>query len=278
MLFYLFVTFQLVYSVACYISCYNAPFETNTFDYIVTADHFPAEIQNSSLVANSISCFIQVIWGRDPHTTKITLVAETNMKAISTNRKLQVDIGYENKGPISIWKKVILYQCETDQCNSLSQLKLLLSSLTTNDSLIDLVYLLTPSDTPFQGEWCYRASNATYQNCNTTIPNNLCTQCELTGIMNQTRTELCAICSTENPSMYVLGYDMTFNMTDRTYSTSWVIICKYENCNTPAIGDSIREKSYIHFDFNKFLNNETAILSMNKMALLFIVFFMKLFQ
>jgi len=244
---------------------------------MVTVDHFPTELHGSSLKTNAITCLIQIIWQRNPHATRIILIAEDNMKAASSSHKLDVEIGYENIREISIWEQAILYQCNTDQCNSLSQLKLILSSLTMNDNLIDLVYLLSPVQ-PFQGEWCHRSSNATFQKCDTTIPNNLCIQCELTGIMNQTRTEVCATCLTENPGNYILAYAKAFNMIDRTYSATWLIICGRENCNTPINGDKIREKSYIDFDFNKFLNNETVILSMNKMALLFIICFMKLFQ
>jgi hypothetical protein len=278
MLFYLFAAFQILYSVSCSISCYNTISDANIFQYIVTADQFPTELHSSSLKNNSINCLIQIIWQRNPHNTRIVLVAEGNIKAASSNHKLDIEVGYENEGQISIWEQALLYQCNTDQCNSLSQLKLLLSSLTMNDKLIDLVYLLSPIQ-PFQGEWCYRGSNATFQKCDTTIPNNLCIQCELTGIMNQTRTEVCATCAAENPtSNYILAYGKTFYMADRTYSATWLITCGRESCNTPTNGDKIREKSYIDFDFNKFLNNETAILSMNKMALFFIMFFMKLFQ
>lgn len=278
MLFYLFITFQILNFISCRISCYNTSSNANIFDYIVTTDNFPTELHTSSIENNSISCFAEIIWQRNPHTTKIILVAEGNLKAAPSIHKLEVEFGYDNEGRISIWEQAIFYQCNTDQCNSLSQLKLILSSLTMSDNLIDLVYILSPVQ-PFQGEWCYRGSNATFKNCDITIPNNLCTRCELTAVVNQTRAEVCATCSIENPYNYALAYGKTFNMTDRSYSTTWMINCGRENCNTQAISGRIREKSYIDFNFNKFLNNESAILSMNKMMpLIFIIFLMKFFQ
>jgi hypothetical protein len=259
MMLYLFVTFQILYSVSSDISCYKTPFDINSFNYIVTADHFPAELQNSSLEVNSVSCYIQVLWQRDPDNTKIALIADNNMKAISTQHQLQVDVGYETKmSSIPTWAKQIIYQCNTNQCNRLSQLKHLLRSLIVNESLHELAYLLNPVK-PFHGEWCYRRSNATFENCNTTIPVSLCTQCELVGTMNQTGTESCEACSTVDPDNSLLVYEKTFDITDRTNSSTWAIFCGRKNCNTPAIGDSIRKKSYIDFDFTKFLNNETAV-------------------
>lgn len=276
MFFYLFVVFQIFYSVNCRISCYDTRYGINTFDYIVTADHFPTELDSSKLENNSINCFIQVLWYRNPRTTKITLIAENQFNALASGHKLEVDVGYENDGLITIWEKQAIYECNTDQCNSLSQLKLLLSSLTMNDSLIDLAYLLFPT-IPFHASWCHRGSNATFQTCDTTIPDNLCKHCELAGIRNEKGTEICATCSAEDSSKYSIAHGKKFNMTDRTHSNSWVIACGRNNCNLPSISESILEKSHIHFDFNKFLNNQTTVLSMNKIFLFFIIFFIKLF-
>jgi hypothetical protein len=259
MLFHLFITFQILYSISCNLSCYQAPFDINSFDYIVTPDHFPAELHNSSLEVNSVQCYIVVLWQRNPDNTKIALIADTNMKAGSTEHQLQVDVGYQTKtSSIPTWAKQIIYQCNTDRCNSLSQLKLLLRALIVNESLHELAYLLNPVK-PFHGEWCYRDSNATFDKCNTTIPVSLCTLCELTGTMNQAGTELCATCSTADPDQALLVYEKTFNMTDQTNFSIWDILCGRPNCNTPAVSDSIRRKSYIHFNFTTFLNNETDV-------------------
>lgn len=272
MFFTLFILFEIFYSINCHISCYQTRDGLNTFDYMVTVDHFPTELKNVTIENNSGHCMIRVIWQRDPHTTDITLMADMHLNAVSKDHQLQIDVGYENIGSITIWEELLIYQCNTDNCNNLNQLKRLLNSLTMNDNLIDLVYLLVPT-IPFHGEWCYRASNSTFQTCNITIPNNLCKQCQLTGIMNQTRYEICATCSIDNPDKYTLTHGKTFNLIDRTESTLWIFTCGREDCDIPNIGDKIREKSHIQFDFNKFLNNQTGILSMNKVFLLFIIFF-----
>lgn len=258
MLFYLFITFQILYSVSCYISCYTAPFDINDFNYIVTADHFPSELKNYSLQTNSSNCYIMVLWQRNPDNTRITLVAGPNMTtAPPTQHQLQVFVGYETGGSSTpMWIKQVIYQCYTDQCNSLSDLKSLLRALTVNESLYELTYLLNPVK-PFHGEWCYRDSNVTLETCNTTIPVSLCTQCSLVETMNEGKVELCATCSTEEPENALLIYEKTFNMTDRTDFSMWAILCGRESCNTPAIGDSIHEKCSISFDFTKFTNNET---------------------
>ncbi len=82
--------------------------------------------------------------------------------------------------------------------------------------------------------------------------------------MNQARIEACATCSTADSDQSLLLYEKTFNMTDRTNSSTWGIICGRPSCNTPAIGDGIRKKSYIYFNFTKFLNNKTVVESGNK--------------
>jgi hypothetical protein len=279
MLLYTFVILQILYSVSCQLSCYNCPFEVNIFDYLITTDKFPTELKNCSLQSNYVKCFIEVNWQRAPDITTITLVGEVGTKSVSTDNSLVVDVGFVNEESISMWKKLLYYECNTDQCNSLSELKRILNSLTMSDTLTQLAYLLNPVK-PFQGQWCARTSNATFAECNTTMPDSSCTQCTLTGIMNQTRTELCATCLTLDAGKHELSYGKTYNMTDRTHSTNWMIVCERENCNTPAIGDEIRAKSHIHFDFNKFFNTGnqlTSVFLMNKIVLLFIVFFTKLF-
>lgn len=70
--------------------------------------------------------------------------------------------------------------------------------------------------------------------------------------MDETGIESCEACSTADPDNSLLVYEKTFDMTDRTNSSTWEIFCGREKCNTPAIGDSIRKKSYIDFDFTKF--------------------------
>lgn len=277
MLFYLFFIFQIFYFVSCSTSCYDAPSNKNTFNYIITADHFPTELRNSSLISNSFICYIQVEWKRNPESTKISLIAETSEQPVPQDHKLQAEIGYETIGSISIWEQIIIYQCYTDRCNSLNQLKRLLSSLTVQNDLADLTNLLIPV-VPFQGQWCYRFSNATFDQCDTTISNDSCTQCQLIGQMNQTGTELCATCLTEEAKRSAIGYEMTFNLTARTSFNNWMIICKRDSCNIPAIGDRIRQKSYIDLDYDKFFENRIERLRINKMLLLFIVFLMKLFQ
>ncbi|CAF0832102.1 unnamed protein product [Rotaria sordida] len=162
----------------------------------------------------------------------------------------------------------------------MNQLKRLLNSLKMNDTLYYLTYLLNPI-MPFQGQWCYRGSNVTFAECNITIPISSCTQCTLSGLINQTRTELCATCLTNSPDKTGLSHEMIFNMTERTYSTLWLLNCGRENCNTPAVSGSIREKSYIYFDFDEFFNIDNksiSILSMNKMTLFFIIFLIKIFH
>jgi hypothetical protein len=256
MLFYLFITFQILYSISCDISCYKAPSETNSFDYIVTPDHFPEELNNTSLVFNSSQCYIFVLWERDPNNTIIELDADSNIKPESTQDQLGVSVGYVMEiSSIPRWVQAVFYACNTDKCNSLSQLKLLLQALTVNDSLGDLTYLLKPVK-QFQGKWCYRGSNTTSDKCNTTIPVSLCTQCVVSATMDQAGTELCATCSTDDDDHFLLAYHKSFNITDQTNSSSWGIHCGRKNCNTPAVSASIREKSYIDFNFPTFLNNE----------------------
>ncbi|CAF5001096.1 unnamed protein product, partial [Rotaria sp. Silwood1] len=235
------------------ISCYSCPFDINSFDYIVTANNFPSELKNCSLITNMTMCAVQIVWNRDPDNTKITLVAEDIRKSVSTEHNLIVNVGYENQENVPKWEKVLTYECITDQCNSLTQLKRLINSLIMNDTLYELSYLLNPVK-PFQGEWCYRNSNASFEKCDTTISNSSCKQCILHEMINQTNTELCATCSIDNPVRTEFAHGMTFNMIDRTNSTVLIVICQRKDCNIPTVGDIIRNKSYIYFDFDEFLN------------------------
>ncbi|CAF4092707.1 unnamed protein product, partial [Rotaria sp. Silwood1] len=57
-------------------------------------------------------------------------------------------------------------------------------------------------------------------------------------MINQTRTELCATCLTDAPDKTGLSHRMIFNMTERTNSTTWLLNCERENCNTPAVGEN----------------------------------------
>ncbi|CAF0870664.1 unnamed protein product [Rotaria sordida] len=99
----------------------------------------------------------------------------------------------------------------------MNQLKHLLNSLKMNDTLYQLMYLLNPV-MPFQGQWCYRGSNVTFAECNITIPISSCTQCTLSGLINQTRTELCATCLTNSPDKTGLSHETIFNRIEKVKS------------------------------------------------------------
>ncbi|CAF3475077.1 unnamed protein product [Rotaria sp. Silwood2] len=277
MLLHLFVIYQFFHSVSSLISCHNCPFDINSFDYIVTANNFPSELKNCSLNTSMTMCAVQIIWKRDPDNTKITLVAADTKTLASTEHNLVLTVGYENDGSVPQWEKVLTYECFTDQCNSLSQLKRLISSLIMNDTLYELLYLLNPVK-PFQGEWCYRGSNASFEKCDTTVSNSSCKQCILHEMINQTNTELCATCSIDDPYRTELSHGMTFNMVDRTNFSVLIVICERKDCNTATVGNTIRNKSYFYFDFDKFFNTDksASVLSMNKLILLMIVLFIKL--
>lgn len=247
--------FQTLFSAASYISCYQTPDDMNWFNYTVTSDHIPAALQNTSLEDNSVNCYISVVWLRDPDRTQITLFGLPYMDAEPSSEQLDAAVGYQMKiTPTVAWAKQIIYRCNTERCNNLTRLKPLLSALVVNDSLHDLEYLLKPVQ-PFHGEWCYQGKNGTFNDCNTTIPISSCTQCDLVATMGQAGPEYCATCLTGGSGFVLLFHQKIFNMSDRTNSSDWEIRCEREGCNTPAIGDSIRNKSYISFDFNKFLND-----------------------
>lgn len=256
MLFHLFLTLQVLQCVSSDISCYKAPLDVNYFNYTVTVDNFPAALQNTSVDTHSPACYILVLWQRDPDHTNIGFFINPGMREVSTDQLLQVDVGYQTKtSPTPTWTKQIIYKCKTDLCNNLSVLMRLLSTLIVNESLDELAYLLNPVK-PFHGEWCYRGSNATSDVCNTTVPVSSCTQCELIGTMDQAGTESCGTCSMADPGKSLLVHQKTFYITDRTNFSAWDIRCTRKNCNTPAVGDSILEKSEIYFDFSKFLRTK----------------------
>ena len=277
MLVYLFFIFQLFHSISGLISCYDAPSDKNTFNYIITPDNSPGELRDSSLVTDSLMCVIQVEWKRGLESTKIALIAETSEQPAPPEHSLQAEVGYVAEGSISIWEQVIIYQCHTDRCNSLNQLKRLLSSLTIHDDLADLTTLLVPV-VPFQGQWCSRFSNSTFYPCNTTVSNESCTRCQLIGQMDRTGIELCATCSVEESERSGLGYEITFDLTSRTSFSNWMIVCARDGCNAPEMGERIRQKSYIDLDYEKFFRNRTERLQINEILLLFIGLMMKIFE
>ncbi|CAF5021841.1 unnamed protein product, partial [Rotaria sp. Silwood1] len=58
-------------------------------------------------------------------------------------------------------------------------------------------------------------------------------------MINQTKTELCATCLTDAPDKTGLSHRIIFNMTERTNSTTWLLNCGRENCNTPVVGENV---------------------------------------
>ena len=253
MLFVLLLIFEIFYSASCSMSCYQAPFDTNKFDYIVTSEHFPMKLDNYTLVTNSTTCYLQVLWQRNPNQTNIGLVAGTiNEQSLTLEHKLQALVGYQRIGSAPMWYKQIIYQCATNECNSLNQLKQLLTSLTVNESLSSLTYLLDPVK-PFHAEWCYRGSNVSMDQCNTSTPISQCQRCDLIETMDEHGLGICGKCSTEDPDNSLLLYEKTFNMTSRTETSSWGILCARQNCNRPAIGSAIQQKTLISFNYSAFI-------------------------
>ncbi len=271
MLFYLFLSFQVFYSISCDISCYECPVEANTFDYLITTDRIPDELKNCSLKNNMVACSFTIIWQRNPNKTEITVSAGDTKRSVSTDHELDVAVGFDNTNSILKWEKVVVYTCSTKECNSFSQLKRVLASLTVTDNLDDLTNIIKPQE-PFQGEWCERASNATFDDCNITVPVTACTQCSLNGQINQTKTEVCATCLTGGTDNNFLSYGVVINMVDRTRSTMWEIQCLAENCNSLTNGDLIRQRSQIDFDFIKFFNAGNKLTSLSTMGWIFIIF------
>jgi RNA polymerase subunit RPABC4/transcription elongation factor Spt4 len=221
-----------------------------------------------------VACSFSIIWQQNPNKTEITVSAEDTKNSVSTDHELDVAVGFDNTDSILKWEKVVVYTCSTKECNSFDQLKRVLASLTVTDNLDNLTSIIKPQE-PFQGRWCDRASNATFDDCNITVPVTACTQCSLIGQITQTKTEVCATCLTSGTDSNFLTYAVVINMIDRTHATNWEIQCQAERCNSLTNGDLIRQQSEIDFDFLKFFNagnKLTSLSTMVKMAWIFIIF------
>jgi hypothetical protein len=278
MLFYLFLSFQVLYSVSCVIKCHNCPLSANTFNYHISTDRLPDELSNCDVQEISDTCIIDVIWGRNPDKTDINLAPRGDGKSELSEHELNTNIELAYNGSQYEWSQSISYMCSTDQCNSLTELKRILSSLTLNDKFQDLEDLLKMEE-PFDDSWCLFFANTTTLECaTTTIPPATCKECSFEGFTNNGAWEICANCLTYDIGNTFLSHEVDFNMTGRTRADHWIMECQSKDCNTPNNGNRIRQKSTSNFDFVKFLdgrNKSTTLSLISKFTLLFVVFIVK---
>ncbi|CAF2419553.1 unnamed protein product [Rotaria sp. Silwood2] len=280
MLLYLFIIFQTIRSISCVITCSVCPIDANSFYYFVTTDRLPYSLNNCTLQTIGDNCFIDVIWHRKPDKTEITLSTRENPRTINNEHNLFTDASLENKNSNFVWTRSISYTCSTNYCNSLTVLKRLLNSLTSNDSFNELEYLLKIEE-PFDGNWCWFEKNITSLECAASIPPESCKGCFFQGKSRVSSIEICASCLQDDIGETALSHEVDFNMTDRTRTDHWILECKSRNCNTKTNGNLIRQKSTSDFDFIKFLddaNNSNILSHMSKIMLLVIVFLIKLFN
>ncbi|UJR32847.1 hypothetical protein I4U23_020309 [Adineta vaga] len=271
MLFYLFLTFQILYSVSSHISCYVCPSNMNEFNYLITVDRIPEQLNNCSLTQNFTACAVTLIWQKNPEQTQITTNGAEGRKSVLNQHMLDVTIGFENKLSTTKWEKIIIYECTTNECNHFNQIKRLLNSLTIIDELDQIKDIITPQE-PFQGQWCEQGSNATFIECGTKIPDDKCKICSLGVERNQTGIEFCATCLTENDGDNFLSRSVMINMIDRTRTDVWQLQCRSNKCNSLSNGELIRQKAQIDFDFVKFFNNGHRLISFVSMNIMFLIY------
>ena len=254
MLFYLFITFQIIYSISCDINCHDCPIEENTFDYFVTADRLPDKLNNCGTKPTDDICKIDIIWGRNPDRTQIALSGRDERAIMDTEQTLNTYVQLENKNNSLIWTRSVSYTCATEKCNSFDVLKLVLNSLTLSDNFQDpdIQNLLIEKD-DFNGTWCSFENNITTSECAKDIPIEDCMQCSFDGYGAGGSMEFCENCLTYDIGERFVAHEVDFNMNDRTQRDHWMIECQSMKCNTVDNGNLVRQKSTANFNFANFL-------------------------
>lgn len=278
MFLYLFVIYQLIYSVSCFVTCHVCPIETNSFDYLITTNHIPDNLNDCTTRRTGDNCYIDIVWNRHPDKTQIAMSTRDNERSAYNDHTLYTAVSLEHKNSDYIWTRSISYTCSTDNCNSVAVLKRLLNALRMYDFLHDLKYLLR-KDKPFDGNWCLFKSNATSLDCALSIPIENCKGCSFLGMNNQNSVEICANCLQDDIGDTSLLHEVDFNITDRTRLDHWIVECQFNKCNNYDTVDLVRQKSISKFDFSQFLDrpNKTNLLSSpNKIIFAFIILFIKM--
>ncbi|CAF0758796.1 unnamed protein product [Adineta steineri] len=263
MLFHLFVIFSLYKSISCQISCYACSNDSIKYDYIITAENIPTELNNCPIKNNQYECAVDIRWFLSSNTTEVDIVTDSRKRELApADHTVTVDAIFGSNGLTQEIYHSLYYFCSTDKCNSASELKRLLLSLTLKDQLMELKDLLKPSE-QFDGHWCLFFSNQTAEPCDipvTVDPNN-CKQCSAKFTTEPKTNTICAGCYNEEMQKDFLGREILFNLTDRTRTEIRMINCRSNHCNEIHTGDLIRQKCAIDFDFVKFLNTTIQVQS-----------------
>lgn len=178
MLLHILILISLISSISCDISCYDCSSTPPRYNYIITADHIPTEIQNCPVAPNNTRCHILLRWDLTSNSTRINLVPAST-GASPGQHTLQTSALLTGIGVVQQNQNSLFYYCSTDRCNDADVLKRLLQSLSLTNQLTKLDDLLQPPTTSFDGHWCLLANNQTDGYCPSpsSIDPNTCKQC-----------------------------------------------------------------------------------------------------
>jgi hypothetical protein len=268
MLFYLFIAFQLFYSVTCHVSCYDCPIQANTFDSILTPDTMPENFKNCSFTGEQMECSIRVTWTQDPNKTAIALIAGGERSEVSGEHNLENTITLSNNGVKLAWAKSIFYKCSTERCNNPGTLNRLLRSLRSDDDFHALSSLLA-MNTQFSSGLCYFFANSSVP-CETEMDPNTCKQCVTEEYMQSKPVEICSNCAMNNITENSMLREVKFFMEKRERHDFWMIQCQQKDCNAIETGDLVRQKSNIQFNFDLFLNGGDKFTNVSSLRIIMI--------
>ena len=275
MLFHVWIIISIISSISCDISCYDCSSTPQRYNYIITPDRIPTEIQNCNVAANNTRCHIFIRWDLTSNSSRISLVPAST-GALSGQHTLRTNALLTGIGVVQQIQNSLFYYCSTDRCNDIVVLKRLLESLSLKNELTKLDDLLQPTS-PFDGHWCLLANNQTDGYCPSpsSVDPNTCKQCS-TNVTTVGNTDLiCATCLPDVQRQNSLGEEVLFNMTDRSRTANWYIYCQSSNCSTTNTGPRIQQNSQMSFDFDHFFPKNTAYqqtMSSILFAMLFFVY------
>lgn len=243
------------------ISCYDCSEAPSKFSYIVTKDRIPPEITACESITNQTSCVIDLTWTYTFDQSEISLGPGPELSPSSIVKPtLSASALLSGYGVIQQWQHSLRYECITDQCNNLEQLKRLLSSLMMLSNFTDVAGVLEPQ-TGFVGSWCLLQVNTTDSQCSPVSPDKIqdCKQCFTTLTNKARKDELCATCLITDPVQQdSLQKEVVFDLTSRTRTDKSSISCRSPNCGSLTIATRIRDRSQIELDFNAFLGNNVS--------------------
>jgi hypothetical protein len=118
MFIHLFCIFTLLHHVLCDISCYACPEINNTFEYIITSENVPTQLNNCSIETQQLYCLVDIAWKKNPiNESTIRLAGGVPWRSNILPHTLEVNAYVPEDPARSRVKQFLRYRCLTEKCD-----------------------------------------------------------------------------------------------------------------------------------------------------------------